>query len=92
MPNVVLEALASGLPVVATDVGQVSEMLKDCEWCRVVSRGDALVARLADAVSEVAIMQADRGPLAKAKCVRSWCDMAKDVVELLSGEADAGKR
>jgi glycosyltransferase involved in cell wall biosynthesis len=36
LPNVVLEALASGLPVVATDVGACSELLADEPAARVV--------------------------------------------------------
>ncbi|MDD4869226.1 MAG: glycosyltransferase [Kiritimatiellae bacterium] len=36
MPNVVIEALASGLPVVATDVGGVSELLKNEPGARIV--------------------------------------------------------
>jgi glycosyltransferase involved in cell wall biosynthesis len=47
-PNVVTEALACGLPVVATDVGAVPEILADARYGAVVARGDegALVAGL----------------------------------------------
>jgi glycosyltransferase involved in cell wall biosynthesis len=47
-PNVVTEALAAGLPVVATDVGAVPEILADERYGAVVARGDgrALVAGL----------------------------------------------
>lgn len=40
MPNVVLEALASGLPIVATDVGAVREMLEGEKAVRVVEGGE----------------------------------------------------
>jgi len=40
-PNVVLEAMASGLPVVATDVGGVRQLLDDPEGGAIVPRGDA---------------------------------------------------
>jgi glycosyltransferase involved in cell wall biosynthesis len=40
-PNVVLEAMASGLPVVATDAGGVREMIDDPRGGTIVARGDA---------------------------------------------------
>jgi teichuronic acid biosynthesis glycosyltransferase TuaC len=40
MPNVVVEALASGTPVVATDVGDVSAVVRDGENGRVVQTAD----------------------------------------------------
>lgn len=48
MPNVVLEALASGLPVVATDVGDCRQVLEEAECCCIVSveDGDDLCAGL----------------------------------------------
>lgn len=48
MPNVVLEAMASGLPVVASDVEGVRELLGENSAPQVVSFGDA--AALADQV------------------------------------------
>jgi glycosyltransferase involved in cell wall biosynthesis len=50
-PNVVLEALASGLPVVATDVGGVSEMIENKVSGIVIPPGDA--SRLAEAMKEM---------------------------------------
>ncbi|MFQ5730860.1 MAG: glycosyltransferase [Planctomycetaceae bacterium] len=41
MPNAVLEAMAAGLPVIATAVEGVSELLVDGETGRVIPRGDA---------------------------------------------------
>jgi glycosyltransferase involved in cell wall biosynthesis len=49
MPNVVLEALASGLPVVATDVGDLSRIVP--HGCGVLVPPDA--ARLASAILQV---------------------------------------
>lgn len=51
LPNVVLEAMASGLPVVATDVGGLAEIVKDGLTGRLVPAGDP--ERLALALAEV---------------------------------------
>jgi len=60
-PLAVLEAMSSGLPVVATDVGAVREMLRDGEEGRIVAPGDAsglagALLALADAPEERAEM------------------------------------
>lgn len=51
-PNVVLEAMAAGLPVVATDVGGVSDLVRDGVTGRTVPRDDE--AALVDAVLALA--------------------------------------
>ncbi len=83
MPNVILEALASGLPVVATDVGGVKDMLKECDVCRVVETGEGLVDRFACAVAEVAAMEVDRAALAAKHSLRSWGTVADEILELM---------
>ena len=56
-PNVVLEAMATGLPVVTTDVGSVREMVEDGSSATVVPSGDetalaTAIARLASDAPE----------------------------------------
>ena len=51
-PNASLEAMAAGLPVVATDVGGASEQVADGVTGRIVPRGDT--AALADAIVALA--------------------------------------
>jgi len=51
MPNVVLEAMAAGIPVVATDVGGVAEIAGDGETLVLAKPGDA--AAIAEAVARL---------------------------------------
>jgi glycosyltransferase involved in cell wall biosynthesis len=51
LPNVVLEAMAAGLPVVATDVGGLSEVVQQGETGWLVAPKD--VSALADAISHL---------------------------------------
>lgn len=48
MPNALLDAMASGMPIIATPVGGISEVIKDGESGIFVSPGD--VSGLADAI------------------------------------------
>jgi len=55
LPTVVMEAMASSLPVVSTDVGGVAEMVRDGETGLLVSQNDPVataeaIARLLDDV------------------------------------------
>jgi glycosyltransferase involved in cell wall biosynthesis len=54
-PNVVLEAMASGLPVVATDVGGIRDLVRNGETGRLVARDDE-----ADLAAAVVSLVADR--------------------------------
>jgi glycosyltransferase involved in cell wall biosynthesis len=52
-PNVVLEAMATGLPVVTTDVGSVREMVEDGRSALIVPAGDP--TRLRDAIERLSL-------------------------------------
>jgi len=68
LPNVLLEAMAAGKPVVATRVGGIPEVLSDGVNGRLVPPEDPV--RLADAM---AALLADR-PLQRALGERAWVD------------------
>ena len=80
-PNVVIEALASGLPVVATRVGGVPELVAD-ERCGVLFEArspEAFAAALRVALGR----DWDRGHVAALGSARSWERVAEDVHAVL---------
>jgi glycosyltransferase involved in cell wall biosynthesis len=89
-PNVVNEALACGLPVVATDVGAVPEMLPSEDYGLVVPLDDPTA--LALALSRALKSRWDRTAIAAWGAGRSWQRVAVEVVECLEAVAAGGKR
>src|SRR5262249_10253197 len=53
-PNVVLEAMAAGLPIVATRVGGTADLLGDTGWLVPPRDGDALADAVADLLTDPA--------------------------------------
>lgn len=87
-PNVVLEALALGVPVVATDVGACAELLTRPED-QVVAPGD--VAALSRALAVVAerppVARSPRDPRDPSPTDRfAWPTVAHEWLELISGD------
>ena len=78
-PNVVIEALASGRPVVATNVGGIPELMDDASG-RLVAPRDA--SALAIALDEVLAKTWDGDEIAR-RHNRSWSDVADDVMQVL---------
>ena len=76
-PNVVLEALASGRPVVATRVGAVPDLIAEPDHGRIVPPRDA--DALADALADVLGRTWSAQALAAAEPVKSWDRVADDV-------------
>lgn len=82
MPNVVLESMASGLPVVATDVGACRSLLEGEPECRVVPAEDAVA--LAQALGEVLAATPDREAMSlRHRQRRSWRRQAEDILRLM---------
>ena len=86
-PNVVLEALACGRPVVATKVGGIPEIMSDA--CgRLVPPRDS--AALAQALDSVLGGQWDAASIA-AHWSRSWSAVADDLLDALRTIAPKAK-
>jgi glycosyltransferase involved in cell wall biosynthesis len=80
LPNVVIEAMASGLPVVATDVGGIHEVI-DVPWKgTLVPSGDE--AALASALDKTLTHPLDRARIAACGQGLSWQNTA-DVYDTL---------
>lgn len=80
-PNVVLESLASGTPVVASRVGAVPDLLSEPDNGRIIP------ARDADALAEAlkTVLAADWSPdrLSRSPSVKTWDDVAREVHRVL---------
>lgn len=81
MPNVILEALASGLPVVATDVGACRDLLEGEPLARLVPPDDP--RKLGEALADLLSRPADRAELAERHGRRSWANQAQEVFALM---------
>jgi len=87
MANVVLEALASGLPVVATDAGDVPRYVKDGENGFVVGwKGGDMASRIAAALAETLTRRWDRETMASAVALPTWDECAEKVYALLEAK------
>ena len=87
-PNVVLEALAAGRPVVATNVGGIPELMDDT--CgRLIPDHDA--PGLAQALEEV-LAQTWNAEAISTRHSRSWADVAQDLHRVLRELSDQTSR
>ncbi len=91
MPNVVVEALASGLPVVATRVGEVPLLLDDgINGAIVEPDADDLVGDLAHALSRVLDQPWDRQAIARSVAGMTWETTAETIVRAIETRGLAG--
>jgi glycosyltransferase involved in cell wall biosynthesis len=79
---VVLESLASGTPVVATDVGSVSEIVEEGRNGKVVPPRQ--VEPLAEAIRELLDETPATETVRNSRAVRSWDAVADEVMEVFS--------
>jgi len=76
-PNVVLESLACGTPVIATQVGAVSDLLSVPQNGRIIPPRDA--DALTGALREVLDSQWSAEMISRTQAIRSWHEVAKKV-------------
>jgi glycosyltransferase involved in cell wall biosynthesis len=81
MPNAVLEALASGRPVVATGVGGTRELVTDGVLGRLVEPGDA--AALARGIREALASAWDEASIAASVASRTWDGVGRATARLV---------
>ena len=94
-PLSLLEAMATGLPTVATDVGDVAEMLGHEEaGITVAARDPAALARAIETMASDAGLRSDRGRAARLRVERLYSDsrVAENVESLYEGSLTRGTR
>jgi teichuronic acid biosynthesis glycosyltransferase TuaC len=85
-PNVLLEALAAGRPMVATNVGGIPELMDDQSGRLVPSRD---IVALTTGIDEVLSETWDSNEIARCHN-RSWDDVADDLFRVLEGSVMGG--
>ena len=86
MPNVVIEALASGCPVVATDVGDVKHIVREDTNGHIVANGEAAECELSTALTSTLSQQWDPGSISSTTTDFSWEHAAEQTVALIDGK------
>lgn len=86
-PNVVIEALACGRPVVATRVGGVPELIQEGETGLLVDRRDP--AHVADRLLQALDREWDSTDLSSHVRNRSWDDVARRQLDVYRGVLEA---
>ena len=80
-PNAVLESLACGTPVIASDVGAVRDILQEPDVGRIVRPQE--IGPLRDALVDVLDRQWDPEEVVRASGVKSWDEVAREVQKAL---------
>jgi teichuronic acid biosynthesis glycosyltransferase TuaC len=90
-PNVVIEALACGTPVVATDVGGIGELVGD-DCGRLVPQAEADAASFARRVDEALSVEWEREAIAMRGGARSWAQVAEELLAYFGARGMARAR
>lgn len=86
-PNAVLEALGCGVPVVATSVGQIENMIQPGRNGLIVPVGDS--AALANAIAEALARTWSAQEISHCPAVVSWNDVAARVLSVMQKVTEA---
>jgi len=79
-PNVVIEALACGTPVIASEVGGIGELITSPAYGRLVPAHQPPAEGFASCISEALKAHWDRGEIAAHGGARSWADVAAEIM------------
>jgi glycosyltransferase involved in cell wall biosynthesis len=79
-PNVVIEAMACGAPVVATAVGGIGELVADERFGLLASQTEANAAGLAQRMSAALVRRWQREAIASHGSARGWTNVAEEVL------------
>ncbi len=79
-PNVVVEALACGTPIVASDVGGISELVTDDRYGFLVPANEANAEGFAARLQTALQKDWSRKVIAESGGARGWNDVAQDVL------------
>ncbi|MEC8558005.1 MAG: glycosyltransferase [Planctomycetota bacterium] len=85
--NAILEALASGLPVVATDVGDNHKYVRSGINGQLVAADDEIA--LAKAIQHVARQEFDHQAVSESVAICSWDQTAQEVIEFMAERLSA---
>lgn len=88
-PNVVIEALACGLPVIAADVGGIRELIPNEAYGTLLASPMAEV--FAEAIESALTRRWDRAAIAAHGGARSWDDVAREVMAYYAKRGIRGK-
>ncbi len=79
-PNVVIEAMACGAPVIATDVGGIGELMTSQADGRLVPTHQPVIEGFAVSINEALNSTWDRAQIAAHGGARSWDEVASDLM------------
>ncbi len=79
-PNVVIESIACGVPVVSTNVGGIPDLISSDDYGFIVSPGD--VAQLSEALRGALEKNWNRGKIALYGSSNTWANVADRIVNL----------